>query len=595
MIVVPDTSVVVDGRFLTFLSSHAIAEIVIPEAVIAEIEHQANQGKSSGDTGLTELVKIRSFSESQGIPLSYYGRRPTGQDIAFAAEGVVDDIIRGVASDVGAFLITGDRIQAKVATSKGIDVEYLEPNLRTTMRIEDFFDEDSMSVHLKAGLRVFSKKGRPGAVIIDRKNTILSESELEDIAIDIIERAKNTRDCFIEMDEPGATVVQLMEYRIAITKPPFSDRFEITAVRPVRKVPLDEYAFSDQLKDRLLSAEGILVSGSPGAGKSTFVQAIAEYYNEQGKIVKTMEKPRDLQVSDDITQYTALAGDMAKTGDILLLVRPDYTIFDEMRKTPDFAVYADLRLAGVGMIGVVHATRTIDAIQRFIGRIELGMIPQIIDTVIHIDGGEIKEIYTLKFKVKPPSGMTESDLARPVIEVYSADTGELRFEIYTFGEQVVVMEVGVSKPSPTSRMAQRAIEREVRAIVPDADVSIEVRNNRAIIRAPAGDVPYLIGKGGKVVSRLEARLGMKVDIVKEESAGRSTEIPVYAKEQKKYVMLSVDKRFGGQQLAFISEGKELFTATTNKKGVVKVEKKSDMGNELSYLLQKQKFIYASQV
>jgi ATPase len=46
-----------------------------------------------------------------------------------------------------------------------------------------------------------------------------------------------------------------------------------------------------------------------------------------------------------------------------------------------------MRLAGVGMIGVVHATRAIDAIQRLIGRVELGMIPQVVDTVIFIDKG----------------------------------------------------------------------------------------------------------------------------------------------------------------------------------------------------------------
>ena len=66
--------------------------------------------------------------------------------------------------------------------------------------------------------------------------------------------------------------------------------------------------------------------------------------------------------------------------DILLLSRPDYTIFDEMRNTEDFRLFADLRLSGVGMLGVMHATKSIDAIQRFIGRIELGVIPHIIDT-----------------------------------------------------------------------------------------------------------------------------------------------------------------------------------------------------------------------
>jgi hypothetical protein len=71
-----------------------------------------------------------------------------------------------------------------------------------------------------------------------------------------------------------------------------------------------------------------------------------------------------------ITQYAPLDGKMENTADILLLVRPDYTIYDELRKTPDFMVFSDMRLAGVGMIGVVHATRAIDAVQRFIGRIE---------------------------------------------------------------------------------------------------------------------------------------------------------------------------------------------------------------------------------
>ena len=63
-------------------------------------------------------------------------------------------------------------------------------------------------------------------------------------------------------------------------------------------------------------------------------------------IVKTMESPRDLQVGDEITQYAPIERDMQKTADILLLVRPDYTIYDELRKTRDFRIFADMRLAG---------------------------------------------------------------------------------------------------------------------------------------------------------------------------------------------------------------------------------------------------------
>ena len=56
----------------------------------------------------------------------------------------------------------------------------------------------------------------------------------------------------------------------------------------------------------------------------------------------------------------------------MLLVRPDFTIFDEVRKIKDFELFADLRLTGIGMIGVIHASEALDAIQRFIGKIELG-------------------------------------------------------------------------------------------------------------------------------------------------------------------------------------------------------------------------------
>ncbi len=165
-----------------------------------------------------------------------------------------------------------------------------------------------------------------------------------------------------------------------------------------------------------------------------------------------MESPRDLQLPEAITQYAPLDGKMENTADILLLVRPDYTIYDELRKTPDFMVFSDMRLAGVGMIGVVHATRAIDAVQRFIGRIELGVIPQVVDTIIFIDKGSIETVYDLIFTVKVPSGMQEADLARPVILVKELESGRPEYEIYTYGEQVVVMPIGArrseSRPAP---------------------------------------------------------------------------------------------------------------------------------------------------
>jgi len=72
----------------------------------------------------------------------------------------------------------------------------------------------------------------------------------------------------------------------------------------------------------------------------------------------------------------------------------------------------------------------------------LGVIPHIVDTVIFIEAGEIKEVYELKMVVKVPHGMREADLARPVIEIRDFETGKLEYELYSYGEEVVLIPLG---------------------------------------------------------------------------------------------------------------------------------------------------------
>ena len=75
-------------------------------------------------------------------------------------------------------------------------------------------------------------------------------------------------------------------------------------------------------------------------------------------------------------------------------------MFDEVRRKADFEVFSDMRLAGVGMIGVLHASTSLDAIQRFIGRIELGMIPHILDTIIFIKNGSVNKVFDISLTVR---------------------------------------------------------------------------------------------------------------------------------------------------------------------------------------------------
>ncbi|MFH2027831.1 MAG: ATPase, T2SS/T4P/T4SS family, partial [Nanoarchaeota archaeon] len=408
---VPDTSILIEGMVSEKLENKefSVKEVIIHEAVIAELEHLANENKAVGYLGLDEIKKIRLLATT--FQMTFSGQRPRASEIRYASLGEIDSMIRDLAYEQDATFITSDKIQSKIAEAKGMKVIYIEPKEAIKkLALDKFFDETTMSVHLRENVMPYAKKGMPGKweFVALRKN-VLKQEEIQDISREIIENAKLRKDGFIEIERPGSTIVQLGKYRIVITKPPFADGWEITAVRPVKTLSLEDYHLSEKLLQRISNqAEGILIAGAPGHGKSTFAQALAIHYALKNKIVKTVEAPRDLVLPDEITQYSISHGDAQEIHDVLLLSRPDYTIFDEMRNTDDFKLFADMRLAGVGMVGVVHGTNPVDAIQRFIGRIEMGVIPQIIDTVVFIKNGNVNKVLSLKMTVKVPSGMTEA-------------------------------------------------------------------------------------------------------------------------------------------------------------------------------------------
>jgi len=76
-----------------------------------------------------------------------------------------------------------------------------------------------------------------------------------------------------------------------------------------------------------------------------------------------------------------------------------------------------MRMAGVGMLGVVHAAKAVDAVQRLIGRVELGMIPQVVDTVVHIENAAIADVYKLELTVKGSTGNERSRSCKTVVQI----------------------------------------------------------------------------------------------------------------------------------------------------------------------------------
>jgi ATPase len=385
-------------------------------------------------------------------------------------------------------------------------------------RLEDLLLEDVHTVFIKADCPPRVKRGSIGQLKLvevedadDGQWDTLRMESLQEELVGLIDEHRHRSDCFLEIDRKGCQVIQLGDLRISCAWPPFSDAREITIVRPVAKLSLGDYELDQRLIDRLADHHrGVFICGRPGSGKTTLAQAIAEYLDtDVGAMVKTMEAPRDLQLADRITQYAPLEGDLEKTAEIIFLVRPDFVIFDEVRRARDFEIFADVRLAGVGLLGVTHANSALEAIQRLIGKVELGLVSQVLDTIIHVEAGQIEQVMELRMTVKPPTGMQE-ELARPVIEVVEFPSGKITHEMFAFGSEIAVVPVEGRKQGALSPMKTLARDQLVHVIQQWVGVQCQVQfkgESSATIYAPQNMISTLIGKGGENVRQLQEELG----------------------------------------------------------------------------------------
>jgi ATPase len=127
-----DTSVIAQKKLLRLFRKKLQGEVLIPNAVIAELENLANRGNEAGFDGLEEVAKLHHLKPK--VRINFIGLRPTGHQIKYAKSGEIDALIRELAYIHRATLVTADIVQSKSALAYGIKVFFIKTQTKKPAR-----------------------------------------------------------------------------------------------------------------------------------------------------------------------------------------------------------------------------------------------------------------------------------------------------------------------------------------------------------------------------------------------------------------------------------------------------------------------------
>jgi ATPase len=198
-----------------------------------------------------------------------------------------------------------------------------------------------------------------------------------------------------------------------------------------------------------------------------------------------------------------------------------------------------------------------------------------------MDKGAIAKVLILRIIVKVPTGMTEADLARPVVEVIDFVSKKLEYEIYSYGEQTVVIPVSPNsgKENPMHKLAKKEIEREMQKY--SDNVKVEMQNgNKVSVFVNEEDIARIIGKQGSNIDKIEKKLGISIDVKEfsEKSEVEGEDVSFTIDQSNKYIIFLTNIK--NKNMDFYVDSEYLFSATSSKEGDIRTHKQSKLGKTL---------------
>ena len=508
--IVPDTSIVINGRLSKLLESGELAEceIIIPLAVIDELQAQASKGRDVGFKGLEEVKKIREIAEKHGITVRFSGERPSIEDIKLAKSGRIDALIRDVAKSEGGTLYTSDYVQALVAEAEGIPVKYVEPYEKVErFFFEKFLAPDIYSLHLKAGSPPYGKQLKNGDLhVIKLREEPCTEEELNAIIEEVMAASRIGDEYDMVLLRTGAIIIDSEDYRISVAKPPFSDSLEVTIQRNPLKQIIDEKSLEEILQKASDPPHTILLVDCDGIYTTPLAKLLAERLRERGKIVKLIGYSRRAPSTAASTYYGPLDGDLDKALEFLLLTRPDYVIFDEIRRSRDLKLIRELREAGIGVMAFIGAGDLPTALRKAIEYLGLTALPGIVDIFACIKGGKL-EVYQVISEIRVPTGLSPANPPKPLVALLKDNRIEV--EAFEIDGQLIIESIDtIARRLNVLKNSVSKIMRRIRKIDRRARLK-SIALDRVIVKVSASKLSKLL----ELAPILTAELGSSLEFV----------------------------------------------------------------------------------
>ena len=142
-----------------------------------------------------------------------------------------------------------------------------------------------------------------------------------------------------------------------------------------------------------------------------------------------------------------------------------------------------------------------------------------------------------------------------------------------------------SVKSSVDLIAEKEILRKIKKIIPQSKVDVEIVSpNRANIYIDEKYVPKIIGKNGARIDEIENEIGISLGVESiEESINHfplNKLVAVEIVETKKQIILDMGKSNDGENFDVYIDKDYILTATTSKKGEIKIKKGIELSDKI---------------